>query len=267
MRASLAMYDLPGLAAATDAWWAGLAAALRAEGLEDVPDRLTRNGDHAALWTAPDLLFSQTCGYPLTHALAGRVTLVATPVYACPGCADGTYHSDIVVRADDGAASLDELRGRRAAANAEDSQSGYSALRHAVAGRAERGRFFGAVRMSGGHRNSMQMVAAGEADVCAVDTVTRHLLQRVEPGLAGALRVLATSAAAPALPYISRRDLPDSDLQRLRAGLRRAIEDPALVEVRAELLLADVVVKPLSAYDRILELESAAATAGYPRLA
>src|SRR3546814_8202871 len=85
MRASLPMYDLPGLEAATDAWWAGLAAAFRAEGLHQVPERLTREGGHAALWTAPDLLFSQTCGYPLTHALAGRVTLVATPIYDCPG--------------------------------------------------------------------------------------------------------------------------------------------------------------------------------------
>src|SRR5690606_16819606 len=122
VRASLPMYDLPGLEAATDAWWAGLAAAFRAEGLADVPERLTREDDHAALWTAPDLLFSQTCGYPLTHALAGRVRLVATPVYDCPGCGGGTYRSEILVRADDPARSLADLRQRRAAVNAADSQ-------------------------------------------------------------------------------------------------------------------------------------------------
>ncbi|HMA14277.1 MAG TPA: hypothetical protein VKP12_05800, partial [Kiloniellaceae bacterium] len=115
MRASLPMYDLPGLESATDAWWAGLAAAFRAEGVKDVPERLTRQGDHAALWTAPDLLFSQTCGYPLTHALAGRVTLVATPIYDCAGCGGGSYRSELVVRADDAAGSLAALKGRRAA--------------------------------------------------------------------------------------------------------------------------------------------------------
>src|SRR3546814_10725357 len=114
MRASLPMYDLPGLEAATDAWWAGLAAAFRAEGLHQVPERLTREGGHAALWTAPDLLFSQACGYPLTHALAGRVTLVATPLYDCRGCDGGTYRSEILVRADDPARSLADLRQRRA---------------------------------------------------------------------------------------------------------------------------------------------------------
>ena len=106
MRASLPMYDLPGLEAATDAWWAGLAAAFRAEGIRDVPARLTREADHAALWTAPDLLFSQSCGYPLTHALAGRVTLVATPIYHCAGCGGGSYRSEIVVRAGDQGALL-----------------------------------------------------------------------------------------------------------------------------------------------------------------
>ena len=60
--ASLPMYDLPEVTAATDAWWAGLARAMRREGLSDVPDRLTRGPDVAELWRASDLLFSQTCG-------------------------------------------------------------------------------------------------------------------------------------------------------------------------------------------------------------
>ncbi|HEY9537963.1 MAG TPA: PhnD/SsuA/transferrin family substrate-binding protein, partial [Kiloniellaceae bacterium] len=216
MRASLPMYDLPGLEAATDAWWAGLAAAFRAEGLHQVPERLTREGGHAALWTAPDLLFSQTCGYPLTHALAGRVTLVATPIYDCPGCDGGRYRSEILVRADDAAGQLADLKGRRAAVNAADSQSGCHALRHAAMDLADEGHFFGSVVLTGSHRASMQAVAAGEADVCAIDCVTWCLLQRSEPALTTRLRVLASSQAAPALPYIAHRDIPGDDLQRLR---------------------------------------------------
>jgi ABC-type phosphate/phosphonate transport system substrate-binding protein len=264
--ASLPMYDLPELAAATDAWWQGLAAAFRAEGLRDVPSRLDRGGDAAALWTSPELLFSQTCGYPLTHALAGKVTLVATPVYDCPGCAGGSYRSEIMLRADDPAEDLGALRGRRAAVNAGDSQSGYSALRHAVTPLAQGGRFFAEVVESGSHRRSMQMVAEGQADVCAIDCVTYHLLKRCEPALVNRLRPLAATAEAPALPYITRRGIADDDLRRLRAGLRRAIADPALAASRAELLIADVVIKDLAAYDRIVELEKAAVAAGYPRL-
>ena len=266
MRASLPMYDLPGLEAATDAWWAGLAAAFRAEGLAAVPQRLTREADHTALWRAPDLLFSQTCGYPLTHALAGQVTLVATPIYRCAGCEAGMYRSEIVVRADDPAAHLAGLAGRRAAVNAADSQSGCHALRHAVRALSKEGRFFGAVVLTGGHRASMQAVAAGEADVCAIDGVTYALLRRTQPDLVRSLRVLAQSDAAPALPYVTRRDIPADDLQRLRAGLVRACGDPALSAARAALLLAGVVVLPLSAYDRILDMEAAADAAGCPDL-
>ncbi|WP_193368157.1 phosphate/phosphite/phosphonate ABC transporter substrate-binding protein [Pelagibius marinus] len=267
MRASLPMYELPGLEAATDAWWTGLAAALRAEGVAEVPTHLTRAAELSELWTAADLLFSQTCGYPLTHALAAKVTLLATPVYDVPGCAGGLYRSEILLRADDPAEALSALRGRRVAVNARDSQSGYSALRHAVAPLAAQGGFFGEVQVSGSHLASMTSVAQGQADVCAVDCVTYHLLKRTEPALTGRLRVLTSSAEAPALPYITRRDIGAEDLRRLRAGLARAIADPALAELRAALLIKDMVVKPLSDYDRILELEAAAAAAGYPELA
>jgi ABC-type phosphate/phosphonate transport system substrate-binding protein len=256
------MYALPGLEAATETWWAGLAAAFRGEGLEDVPEKLTWEADHAALWTAPDLFLSQTCGYPLTHALAGRVTLVASPVYDCPGCVGGQYRSEILVRDDDPATCLADLAGRRAAINAADSQSGCHALRHAVMHLAGGRRFFGSAVMSGSHRASMQAVAEGAADVCAVDCVTYHLLCRAQLALTSRLRVLASSGEAPALPYITRRDVPADDLRRLQAGLARACDEPALAEARAALLLAGVVVKPLAAYDRILNMEAAADAAG-----
>src|SRR3546814_12838810 len=115
MRASLPMYDLPGLEAATDAWWAGLAAAFRAEGLHQLPERLTLEVGHAALWTAPYLLFSQTCGHPLTHALAGRLTLLATPIYGCPARVGGRYRRQIQVRAGEAAGQLADPKGHRAA--------------------------------------------------------------------------------------------------------------------------------------------------------
>lgn len=267
MRASLPMYAPPGLEAATEAWWAGLAAAFRAEGVTDVPERLTWDADNTALWSAPDLFFSQTCGYPLTHALAGNVTLVATPVYDCPGCDGGQYRSEILVRADDPAASLVELKGARAAINAADSQSGCHALRHAVMDLTYEGRFFAAVVTTCSHRASMQAVAAGAADVCAVDCVTWHLLCRTQPELTARLRVLAHSADAPALPYITRHDVAPDDLRRLQAGLVRAVGAPGLAAVRAELLIAGVVLRPLSAYDRILEMEAAANAAGCGDLA
>ena len=261
------MYDLPEVAAATDAIWSGLARALAREGVPDVPDRLTRGPDSQASWLAPDLLFSQTCGYPLTHALHGRVRVVATPTYDCAGCDGPAYSSAIVVRADDPARGLEDLRGRNAAINAPVSQSGYSALRAAVAPLARDGRFFGRVVQSGEHAASLALVRGGEADVCAVDCVTHALLARHRSAAVDGLRVLATSPMAPGLPYVTRATAADDLLARLRAALFAALDDPELAAAREAVFLTGAEVLPDTAYDRILELERDAESRGYPQLA
>jgi hypothetical protein len=265
--AGLPMYDLPEIAGATDAWWRGLARAFRREGIAEVPDRLTRGEDLFRHWSSPDLLFSQTCGYPLIHALAGRVALVATPCYRAEGCAGPEYRSVVVVRADSAVTEPAQLRGGTCAVNSRDSQSGYNALRALVAPLSRGGRFFGRVVMSGGHRESLALVAAGEADVAAIDCVTHALLARHAPTALAGTRVLCHSAAAPGLPYVTAAGADVTLLRRLRAGLRRAFDDPGLAAVRDDLLLAGMEVLPLAAYGRIAELEAAAGALGYAELA
>ena len=87
MIASLPMYDLPEIRAATDAWWRGLSEHMGIKG------ELDRGPDHYQAWRDPDLVFSQTCGYPLTHEFRGRLRLLATPHYAADGCTGPFYRS------------------------------------------------------------------------------------------------------------------------------------------------------------------------------
>ncbi len=265
--ASLPMYDLPEVAAATDAWWAGIARALRRAGLKDVPVGLCRDRDMTRPWRAADLLFSQTCGYPLTHEFAGKLCVVATPCFDCLGCEGPRYCSLLVVREDDPAIALGDLRGRVAAVNGPTSQSGYSALRANVAPLARSGRFFSEVVLSGQHANSLALVAGGKADVCAVDCVTHALLVRHRPSAVANLRVLGSTVDAPGLPYVTRADAGDEVLHRLRAGLFAALADPALAAARETLLIADAEVLPDAAYDRIVEIEEQSRASGYARLA
>ena len=82
--AAYPMYEIPENRAAVDAWWHGLAGHLRAAGLAQVPERLERRDDFQARWCDDALLFSQTCGYPLTHALKDRVRVIATPATGRP---------------------------------------------------------------------------------------------------------------------------------------------------------------------------------------
>lgn len=265
--ASLPMYELPELRAATDAWWHGLARAFRREGISDVPDALARRPDYQQVWLSSELLFSQTCGYPLIHALAGRVQLVATPCYAADGCDGSDYRSAVVVAADDPAIDIADLRGTRCAINSTDSQSGCNVLRALVAPLAERGRFFASVTVSGGHQASIGLVASGQADVAAIDCVTHALLARHRPATLAGTRVLCRTAAAPNLPYVTRAHANDDLLARLRGGLERAIADPSLTATRDSLMLTGVAILPLSAYDCINDMETAAMVAGYREMA
>lgn len=261
------MYDLPELRAATDAWWAGLVGHLRAAGVDGLPEDPERPAHLEELWLTPQLGLTQTCGYPLTHTLAGRVAYVATPCYAAPGCNGAEYRSLILVRGDDPAWQLSALRGRCAAVNAWDSQSGMSALRHALAPLAQGSPFFEAVIETGGHRESLVALQAGAVDVAAVDCVTFALLQRVAPVEVAGLRRIAWSLPAPGLPLVTRRSAGPAVIAALRRGLADAFADPSLAEPRRALLLDGVEVLPAKTYDQLLAMERDAVAAGYPQLA
>lgn len=264
------MYDPPELRDVTDTLWSALAAALEDEGVHGVPRQLTRDRHHRELWGDPHLLWSQTCGYPLARHFAGRLRVVATPRYAVPECVGSWYTSRVVVRADSPARGLADLRGAVCAANEIDSHSGTNAFRALVAPIAFSGgggRFFSAVKWSGGHRMSLEMVVKGEADVAAIDCITFALLSGVRPELTSTVREIARTAPCPGLPFVTPASTSDDELARMRAALARVFDDPATAEARAALLFDGFEILPEDAYQTVLDLEAAACRLGYPELA
>lgn len=265
--ASLPMYDLAELRCVTDSWWKVIAEHLRAVGLTEVPGRLTRPKNPTTHWQRSDLTLSQTCGYPLVHALRGKVDIVTTPAYAAPGCVGADYRSLVIVASAAPFTRMSDLRGLRCAINSPTSQSGANALRALVAPLVDRGRFFGSVLLSGGHINSISMVATGAVEVAAIDCVTYELLRRHAPGKVAGMRVLCETAATPGLPYITARDESGNRLSRVRGGLNRAFNDPRAAEIRAALLLDDLVQVPAREYRCIRRMEQDANTAGLAQFA
>ncbi len=262
--ASLPMYDLPELRSVTDAWWRGLAGAFRRQGIEDVPDALDRSGsdDRAQ---KERLLLGQCCGYDLVRK-RGTLRLVATPAYVSPHCRGPLYRSVIVVADSSPAARLEDLRGQNCAINMACSHSGHTALRHAIAAldgppADDGGRFFRRVEVSGSHVGSLDRVRTGRADCTSVDCVTFALLARHRPKALEGLRVLAESAEAPGLPYVTSAAADEDLVARLRDGLSMALADPALAAARDALLIGGIEVLPLSAYDRIAAMEAEAEAA------
>jgi ABC-type phosphate/phosphonate transport system substrate-binding protein len=264
--ASLPMYDLPELRPALDAFWAGIARHLRREGVADAPAALVRDQSGVALWSAPDLLFSQCCGADLMGACAGALRPLATPCYRAPGCRGPDYASIVIIAEDAAVSSLEDLRGKVAAINDRHSHSGMNALRAMIAPQSRVGRFFTAVRVSGAHAASLAMVARGEADVAAIDCVTYALLARHRPAALAGTRPFCESARAPAPPFVTRVDAGEDLIERLRAALRAACEDPGLAAARDDLLLEGIEVLPPSAYQRITAFARLAARHGYPAL-
>jgi ABC-type phosphate/phosphonate transport system substrate-binding protein len=264
--AALPMYDFPPLAAATDAWWAAIADGLRARGVPDVPARLERDLGHKHTWRHPALLLGQACEYPLATGQGGSAAPIATPRYRAPGCDGATYRSAIVVRRDDPATGLADLAGRRCVANEPDSNSGMNLLRARVAPLARDRRFFSAVEYSGSHRQSAERVAAGSADVAAIDCVSFAHFTRLWPEVTARLRVLDWTEPSPALPYVTARGTDAATRAALVAVLAAAAADPALADVRSALLIEGFEFAPDPGFARVRALARAARDAGYPEL-
>ena len=199
MIASLPMYNQPDCLPALGRYWASIRDALRGAGV-DAPDALSWGmPDFVDHWLRPDLVLSQTCGFPFRAVLQGKVTLIGTPDYGVDGCPPGYFRSAIVVRADDARNSLADYATARFAYNDAMSQSGWAAPQGFAAGM---GFVFENVRATGAHLQSARSVLAGVADIAAIDAVTWRLLCRNDPDLAG-LRVLAQTDPTPGLPYIA----------------------------------------------------------------
>jgi ABC-type phosphate/phosphonate transport system substrate-binding protein len=264
--AALPMYDLPQLRASHDMLWSSLRKYLTDAGLKEAPTDLTRNIHPVGTWTHPNLVLGQGCEYPLAKFFADRVRLVATPRYAAPGCEGASYRSAIVVREDDPAETLADLRGRRCVINERSSNSGMNMLRASIAPLANGERFFESVVLGGSHRGSVKMVSAGDADVAAVDCVSFAHFQRLYPSTAATLRILDWTPSAPSLPFITARTTSDELLVKLRSSLAAVMADRELDDARERLLLDGFDLEPAEGYSKVLRLERVAAQLGYPQL-
>jgi len=254
---SLPMYDADRGAVA--AFWRGVAAALRRREVDSVADHPAWPDDLGAHWLDARLLLSQSCGYPLVTSLAGRVQLVGAFRYTADGCDGVRYRSQLVVRRDDPARSIEDCRGRVVAFNSSESQSGYHALLSVVAPLADGGRFFARAVASGSHRRSIEAVQRGEADVAAIDCVSFAAMRR--EGWVH-VRVIGQTEAAPGLPLITSAETSADDLAALRDALHEACADPALADVRCALFIDGFETLPFAAYDDILAMRRRALALG-----
>ena len=210
-----------------------------------------------------NLLFGHSCGYPLMTHLRGALVPFCVPLFDVPGCDGPRYSSRLVAGA--GIETLLDCRGATVAVNTPDSNSGMNLLRHALAMAGASPPFFRKVLTTGGHAQSLAAVAAGRAQLAAIDCVSYRLLEDQDPRLVAATRSLGFSAQTCGLPLVVPAARAGSaPLDDWTAALRRALE--ALPAVRQTLHLEGFARVDEQDYRSILELETAAIDADYPQL-
>lgn len=262
---ALPMYDLPQLEPATDALWSAIAERLISAGA-NAPSSLARGDDYAAVWRDPNLLLSQTCGYPLLKKLRQNVQLVATPAYAVPGCIGTKHSSFFIVNAASGNEELSDLRGRVCVVNEFDSNTGMNLLRYAVAPLAKEAIFFHSVIITGSHHNSLKAVAGGRADLAAIDCVSFYHFARFEPELTSQVRIIGQSQPIEAPPFITSHNTEPATLRILQDALMDAARSPSLQWAFAALAIEGFETRTFADYEDILRLEKEALSFGYHTL-
>ncbi len=243
------MYDWPEVHGAVDALWAAIYWGLRDAGI-DAPEGVWRPDRPEDLWTHPDLLIGEICGYQIVNELRGRVEVLGVLDRGVDGCEPGDYRSVLVCRDDDSAVGLEDFRDRTVAVNGHRSQSGYGALVHEVAPLAVDGRFFDSEVTTGSHRGSMRAVADGRADVAAIDEVSWRLGLDHEP-VVDRLRIVAWTEPTPGVPLVT--SWTNAGLRdRLNDAISTAVADLD-VKVREPLHLYGYRPRPTSDYEVIVE--------------
>lgn len=223
-----------------------------------------RNADHLdlhGLWLAPELLVTQTCGYPLMTALRGQVRLVGRPRYELPDASAGNHCSLILSRADDPRQTLAQLRDSRGVINSEDSNSGMNLFRQRLAPLHQHGQFFASVGISGGHRESLRWLREHRADLAAIDSVTYAYLAQHAPHEVSALRVIARSALSPTLPFITVASATDEQIETLRHVMNQTLRE--LPDVAKTLGLPEILAASTRDYQILLDYQQEAEAAGY----
>lgn len=240
MIASLPMYLRPANRAAHHALWALIRDGLRNRDLP-APDELDEAIDFEASWAHPDLVLGQICNLPYRAQFRDRVTRVAAMDYDLPGCAPGYYNSVFIVHRDSHLSDLRHLRGRRMAASALLSQSGYGAAQQWAA---DQGFVLASPLITGNHAASIKAVATGAADFASIDAQTWWMAQQDDP-LTGQVKVIGTTPASPCMTLITRKG-------QNPAPYLAAVSDAiaALPETHRQMLgLRGVVALPAAAYD------------------
>jgi len=216
--------------------------------------------EHASHWLSPDLLLSQTCGYPFITSLRGKVRLIGRPSYELAHSSGGEHCSLLLCRADSSVIELAGFQGSHGLINAPDSNSGMNLLRHTLAGINAQG-FFSKLTYTGSHRESLRRLKHHDGDLAAIDSVTYDYLARDNSDEIDGLKILARSVRSPCLPYITSIGRTVHEADSIRSAMNEALSQ--LPEISGDLAIKEVLPASDEDYECLLEYERRALSCGF----
>lgn len=219
------------------------------------------------LWARPDLGLVMMCGWPFHRALPQPVAVAAPVLDDAAAAGKPVYWTDMIVRADQSAQTLEDTFGTTLAWTVTSSHSGYNAPRHLLQpyfeanGSALYRKTVGPVITP---RGAIEAVLSGAADVAPLDGFYHLLLKQHEPETAARLRIVSRTPMAP-IPLFTAS--PGAD-QILTKPLKRALltlhEDEQGRAMMSDLRIARFVGVDPGDYAVTQDWHEAALAAGYP---
>lgn len=213
--ASLPMYEREELKGPHKELWELICQGLIANSLS-APKSLVLGDSGTRIWEKKNLVLSQTCGFPFSTNLMGKVFYVGTPSYELKNCNPGYYRSVFIVNRNNKQKNVEAYINKKFAVNSFESQSGYVAACNYFSG----GMAFNDIVVSGSHRNSAIMVSDGVVDIACLDDVSWQHIKKLDKFALDLVEISRTDPT-PGLPFITVKYGDHVDL--LYSVIKRAI--------------------------------------------
>lgn len=205
------------------------------------------------------------CGLPLVQINRNRVNqlqpVVAPVMQASRYQNRPVYFSDIIVSAESGFKTFDDLKGKTLCYNDPGSNSGYNMVRQKLMQGGYSSNFFGKVIQSGSHQRSMRWVADRIADCAVIDSTVLEQELRDAPELAMHIQVIESIRACPIPPVVASRRLKPEVIELIQSALCQP--DAELQSAMERSHIRRYVRVQLEDYDAIATMYNTAIKAGY----
>jgi ABC-type phosphate/phosphonate transport system substrate-binding protein len=244
--ASPGYYAIPELKQTYDLWWNKLSQILQEDGVVKIPIHLSTNFSESN-----QFIFQQICGIMLAKSKIEKYHYIATPVYNTPFFNGSRYVSLLVVHKNSKIRKLSDAKGLRVGVNGLDSHSGWNIICKILKkNNFDANNYFSEIKISGSHRESIQMILRNESDISSIDALTWTLIDQEKNNELHDCRILFKTPDELSPPWVLDGSLSKHIVQPMRKGLKRFFNDSSVKELNKRLCLTGFEILSRHAYKK-----------------